>query len=108
MVRNMSETTTTEIERLRRDLGWTQSRMAEYLAVDQSMISRLENGDEPSGPVQKLLRILSANKDLHIAPDRQVTAVPTVVGRGIGESSAAEAPPDAFDDDAPFIVPMVD
>ena len=64
----MTEAASTEIERLRRELGWTQTRMADYLGVDQSMISRLENGGPLSGPVQKLIRILSANKDLHISP----------------------------------------
>lgn len=48
----------TRTERLRLRLEWTQPKMAEYLGVRQATVSRLENGQEESGPVSRLLDLL--------------------------------------------------
>lgn len=50
---------TPDIKAIRTSLGWTQGRMAEYLGLDRSTVSRLENGAEISGPVLRLLALLS-------------------------------------------------
>ncbi|MBY5763604.1 helix-turn-helix domain-containing protein [Rhizobium leguminosarum] len=47
-----------DIRSLREKLGWTQDRLAEYLGVDRSSVSRMENGQPPSGPVERLLSVL--------------------------------------------------
>ena len=49
------------IRALREELGWDQTRMAEYLGLDRSSVSRMENGQEPKGPVLKLLQQLNQN-----------------------------------------------
>jgi DNA-binding transcriptional regulator YiaG len=37
--------------------GWTQEQLAEYLGLDRSNVSRMENGQsKPGGPAMKLLR----------------------------------------------------
>jgi transcriptional regulator with XRE-family HTH domain len=46
------------IKSLRVALGWTQTRMAEHLGLDQSSISAMERGQRESGPVSKLLDLL--------------------------------------------------
>ena len=48
----------TRTERLRIAKGWTQPRMAEYLGVRQATVSRLESGQDESGPVSRLLDLL--------------------------------------------------
>ncbi|MGO6707629.1 helix-turn-helix domain-containing protein [Rhizobium johnstonii] len=47
-----------DIRSLRKRLNWTQDRLAEYLGVDRSSISRMENGQPASGPVERLLSML--------------------------------------------------
>ncbi|WP_283196581.1 DNA-binding transcriptional regulator [Rhizobium sp. BT04] len=49
---------TLDIRSLRKRLNWTQDRLAEYLGVDRSSISRMENGQPVSGPVERLLSML--------------------------------------------------
>ncbi len=44
---------------LRKKLGWTQVKLAEYLAVDQGVVSRIENGATINGPIRKLLEQLA-------------------------------------------------
>jgi transcriptional regulator with XRE-family HTH domain len=48
-----------DIKALREQLGWDQTQMAEYLGLDRSSVSRMENGQEPKGPVLKLLQQLN-------------------------------------------------
>jgi len=47
-----------DIRALRERLDWDQTKMAEYLGLDRSSISRMENGQEPKGPALKLLQQL--------------------------------------------------
>lgn len=47
-----------DIRSLREKLGWTQDRLADYLGVDRSSVSRMENGRPARGPVVKLLETL--------------------------------------------------
>lgn len=47
-----------DIQELRRNLDWKQERLARYLGVDRSTISRMENGQRPRGPVLRLLENL--------------------------------------------------
>ncbi|NTI92256.1 helix-turn-helix transcriptional regulator [Agrobacterium rhizogenes] len=42
-------------------MAWTQDQLAEYLGVDRSSVSRMENGGPVSGPVARLLAGLEAN-----------------------------------------------
>lgn len=48
-----------DVRALRTARGWTQDQMADYLGVDRSTVSRLENGAEQSGPVRRLLALLN-------------------------------------------------
>ena len=48
------------IKKLRTDRGWTQEQLAEYLGLDRSTVSRLESGQEPSGPTMRLLGMLAS------------------------------------------------
>lgn len=50
-----------DLRALREQLDWTQEDMASYLGIDRSRISRIENGEEPSKPVQRLLGLLRAS-----------------------------------------------
>ncbi|MFC3072388.1 helix-turn-helix domain-containing protein [Shinella pollutisoli] len=54
-------TSAIDIKSLRECRGWSQQELAEHLGVDQATVSRLERGAEPSGPVAKLLRLISAS-----------------------------------------------
>jgi transcriptional regulator with XRE-family HTH domain len=40
---------------LRESLGWSQEALANYLGLDRSSVSRMENGQRPKGAVRKLL-----------------------------------------------------
>lgn len=44
----------------RKGIGWSQARLAKELGVAQSTVFRIENGQEPSGPVKKLLAQIMA------------------------------------------------
>lgn len=48
---------------LREDRGWTQAQMADYLGCDQATVSRMERGASISGPVERLLRQLTAQPE---------------------------------------------
>ena len=51
----------TRIESLRRAREWSQPRMAAYLGVSQSVVSRIETGAQAeSGPIARLLDQLEA------------------------------------------------
>lgn len=50
----------TRTERLRLAKTWTQPQLADYLGVRQATVSRLENGQDESGPVSRLLDLLEA------------------------------------------------
>ena len=39
-------------------LHWSQEQLAAYLRVDQATVSRIELGQEPSGPVKVLIEQL--------------------------------------------------
>lgn len=47
-----------DVKGLREKLGWDQARLADYLGLDRSSISRMENGQPPKGPTLKLLQQL--------------------------------------------------
>ena len=44
---------------LRNELDWSQARLGAYLGLNASQISRMENGQEETGPVRRLLDILA-------------------------------------------------
>jgi DNA-binding transcriptional regulator YiaG len=45
------------IKATRERYGWSQQQLADYLGLNRSNVSRMENGEsEPSGPAKKLLR----------------------------------------------------
>lgn len=58
----------TRTERLRLAKGWAQPQLAEYLGVTQATVSRLENGQDESGPVSRLLDLLAAEIAAAAAP----------------------------------------
>lgn len=58
----------TRTERLRLAKGWAQPQLAEYLGVTQATVSRLENGQDESGPVSRLLDLLAAEITSAAAP----------------------------------------
>ena len=52
-----------EIRKLRTDRKMSQRELGELLGIEQATVSRLENGEwEPSGPVKKLLEMMSHSK----------------------------------------------
>jgi transcriptional regulator with XRE-family HTH domain len=51
-----------DIKALRDRLGWTQEQMAEYLGLDRSSVSRMEGGQTPKGPTEKLLAALASKQ----------------------------------------------
>lgn len=59
-----------DLKALRRQLGWTQERMAAELGVDRSSVSRLEGGQQRlRGPVLRLVEHLIVQEVVAIAPD---------------------------------------
>ncbi|WP_309802427.1 helix-turn-helix domain-containing protein [Methylopila jiangsuensis] len=52
--------TAIDVRALRKRLNLTQGQLAERLGLDRSSVSRLENGQPPSGPTEVLLRLLAA------------------------------------------------
>jgi transcriptional regulator with XRE-family HTH domain len=48
-----------DIKALRKRLKWSQLQLAEYLGLDRSAVSRMENGQEPKGPTLRLLEQLA-------------------------------------------------
>ncbi|EHK56842.1 hypothetical protein MAXJ12_12812 [Mesorhizobium alhagi CCNWXJ12-2] len=67
-----------DVRALRDRIGWTQDRLARFLGVDRSSISRMENGQALSGPVRRLLALLTEAADNGTAdalcPEHQVAA----------------------------------
>ena len=51
------------IKTVRLRLGWKQPEMARFLGVTQPAISHMEAGQPESGPVSRLLELLSAALD---------------------------------------------
>lgn len=49
-----------DIRSLRYRLGWSQKQLADYLGLDRSSVSRMENDQEPKGPTKRLLQALAA------------------------------------------------
>lgn len=47
-----------DILALRSSLNWKQERLARYLGLDRSTVSRMENGQPLRGPVIRLLETL--------------------------------------------------
>ena len=60
-----------DIKAIREKCGWNQLQLAEYLGVDRSSVSRMENGQKPSGSVRRLLQGLISNPPL---PDPETQA----------------------------------
>jgi len=62
-----------DVKALRERIGWKQGRLARYLGVDRSSVSRMENGQPVSGPALRLLEMLcdAADKGLanELCPD---------------------------------------
>lgn len=58
-------TSSIDVKALRQRIGWTQDRLASYLGLDRSSISRMESGQKPKGPVLRLLSALvdAADRD---------------------------------------------
>lgn len=54
---------------LRCSRGWTQEQMADYLGLDRSSVSRIENGAEISGPVRRLLEMLQSEAGQGAQPE---------------------------------------
>lgn len=52
-----------DVRALRLRINWKQERMAEFLGVDRSTVSHLENGRKPSGAILRLLSMLSDAAD---------------------------------------------
>lgn len=52
-----------DIKELRERVNWSQDRLAEFLGVDRSSVSHMENGRAPRGPVKRLLAMLAAAAD---------------------------------------------
>lgn len=61
--------TTFDIQELRRRLEWKQERLARYLGVDRSTISRMENGQRLRGPALRLLENLKIAAENGTADD---------------------------------------
>ena len=47
-----------DIKALRARLGWSQEKLGDYVGLNRSQISRIENGAPTSGPVLRLLETL--------------------------------------------------
>jgi DNA-binding transcriptional regulator YiaG len=53
-----------DIRTLREKLNWSRSRLADYLGVNVSTVTRLENGlHKISGPIRRLLKNLAESDD---------------------------------------------
>lgn len=57
--------TGTQIKELRKNLGYTQARLAEEVGLTPNTIARYERDElKPSPPVLKLLRLLELSQEL--------------------------------------------
>jgi transcriptional regulator with XRE-family HTH domain len=75
----------TRIERLRKQLAWSQSGMASYLGVSQPTIANIESGKKESGPIARLLDQLERALESKLAtpgmtPSEIIGAIPKSVG----------------------------
>lgn len=66
-----------DIRDLRSRLKWKRSDLANYLGLDLSTVSRLENGQTPNGSTNRLLQLLN-----YASVDRAFLNVLTSVHRG--------------------------
>ena len=57
-MRIVKDMRTIDLKSLRTRLGMSQQALADYLGVNQATVSRLEQGQRPSGPVLKLIEQL--------------------------------------------------
>jgi predicted transcriptional regulator len=53
-----------DAKKIREAMDWSQADLARELGVAQSTICRIENGQPPSGPVQRLLESLLKHVEL--------------------------------------------
>jgi transcriptional regulator with XRE-family HTH domain len=51
-----------DLKALRERCGWSQEQMADFLGLDRSSVSRMENGQKPKGPTLRLLQKLAAEE----------------------------------------------
>jgi len=63
-----------DIKAIREKHGWTQEQLADYLGLDRSSVSRMENGQEPKGPTEKLLIHLEATAVAESPPSNMEVA----------------------------------
>ena len=56
-----------DVTALRKRMNWSQGMLADYLGVTQPTVARIESGQEPSGPVLKLLELLDAPDPYELA-----------------------------------------
>ena len=64
MIEQESKLTADQIRYLRKYLGWSQSALSAYMAVQAETVSRWETGNQKMGPVaDRLLRLLVANRE---------------------------------------------
>jgi transcriptional regulator with XRE-family HTH domain len=80
-------TDTIDIRDLRARLDWTQDELADYLGLDRSSVSRMENGQKPKGPTRRLLDDLAV-RSRAVSPPTPLAADP---GEAVGPSSHARA-----------------
>lgn len=79
----------TRTERLRLAKGWAQPQLAEYLGVTQATVSRLENGQDESGPVSRLLDLLEGQLILELVED-EPSALAAAAGADAVPADSAE------------------
>jgi DNA-binding transcriptional regulator YiaG len=58
-----------DIQGLRQKLEWKQERLARYLGVDRSTVSRMESGQRIRGPALRLLEVLQEAAELGAADE---------------------------------------
>lgn len=67
-----------DMRALRKRINWKQDRMARYLGVDPSTISRMERSEKLKGPAIRLLQALSDAADAgradELCPDLEAVA----------------------------------
>ncbi len=67
-----------ELKRLREDCGYTQTIVAEYLGIDQTFLSKIENGErEPSvGLIEDLAMCYRCDSDQLLKGEANVIQIP--------------------------------
>ena len=66
-----------DVKALRERISWTQDRMARYLGIDRSSVSRLESKGAARGPALKLLHALEDAS--HVSVDAANALCPELV-----------------------------